>query len=669
MAFPCPPRSLPAGCDPGPGCTTDPPTDPADPCPIACEIGPCSPEERADLSRAVRAAAANESVSPRSHPCNCDEIEFQASFPDRFIASYTKGLPHNSLGEVDTDAYCRLLRALASSNPLLFEDVPLGCCPTCLPPPPPPPPDELAAEGGGAPVREPPIHPGTFPPEFFVIPEDVPPELECRVRRRQLENPQAAFAFDLEGFDSHALCLPPAPKFSSPEEISEIAENYWMALARDVPFTEYATDPLIAQAAADLAGYNCIFAPTDAPNLFRGLSPGAQAGPYVSQFLLADTPYGSQFISGRIRTLQPHIDYVTAYNEWLAVQDGCDREQSACDDTPRYIRNGRDIAQFVHVDLTFNAFLNAALQLLSPDEPLRRCEARPGRAVEFAKCLPYVNPNAPFEEQFPGKAAKQVGFATFGAPHLISLLVETMDRALKAVWYQKWAVHRRLRPEEFGGRIHNFKTGAAAYPFDATNYARLDANVLPTVYAHNQLQNGNLRRFPELGTYLLPQAFAEGSPLHPSYGSGHSTVAGALGTILKAFFPGEHLILNPVVPTEDGLALTAFDRSGDTALTVEGEINKLVENIGLARVIAGVHWRSDHAESIKLGEAVALSILCNQRNTYNEPYEIRLRRYDGIWVRIRPGGICPETFDPGDEPGSCLRTRTSFLCVGGGPEL
>jgi hypothetical protein len=584
----------------------------------------------------VRAAATNESVSPRSHPCNCDEIEFQTSFPNRFIGSFTKGLPHNALGEVIGAEYCKLLSALATANPLLFEGVALGCCPSCTP----------------------------------TIPSGVPSALECRVRRRTLDDPQSAFAFDLEGFDSHALCLPPAPKFNSAEEISEIAENYWMSLARDVPYTQYATDPLINAAAADLAGYSCIFAPTDAPNLFRGFSPGSQVGPYVSQFMYMDTPYGAQLIPGRIRTVQPGIDYVTAYKEWLAVQDGCDREQSACDDVPRYIRNGRDFGQFVHVDLTFNAFLNAGLQLLSPDEPLRRCEAGPGRAVEFARCLPYVNPATPFEQQFPGKSANQNGFATFGPPHLVSLLLETMNRALKAVWYEKWAVHRRLRPEEFGGRIHNQIIGAAAYPFHAANFARLQTTILPLIFNHNLQQNANLRRFPEGGTYLLPQAFAEGSPIHPSYGAGHATVAGALGTILKAFFAGEHLILNPVVPTDDGTALTAFNPSGDTVLTVEGEINKLVDNIGLSRNFAGVHWRSDHTESIRLGEAVAISILCNQRNTYNESYEIRFRRFDGTFVRIRPGQVCPETVE--GDPGTCQRTRTSFLCTGttpGGPEL
>ena len=37
-------------------------------------------------------------------------------------------------------------------------------------------------------------------------------------------------------------------------------------------------------------------------------------------------------------------------------------------------------------------------------------------------------------------------------------------------------------------------------------------------------------------TVHLPMAFAEGSPMHPAYGAGHATVAGACVTVLKAFF-------------------------------------------------------------------------------------------------------------------------------------
>lgn len=379
MSTPCPSRTLPPGCDPGPGCITDPPTPNISDCPVGCELGPCGPDTRADLAYKNRVTAADEARNPRSHPCNCDEIEFQAdpAYANRFIASHTKGLPHDpATGEVDPGAYCTLLHAIATAEPKDFEGVPLGCCTDC-PPPANPTPRQLA---------------------------------ECRITRRLLANPQAAYAYQLQGADNHALCLPPAPKFSSAEEIAEIAENYWMALARDIPFTQYDSHPLIGAAANDLAQYKCQMAPTSAPVLFRGFNPGTQVGPYVSQFLYMDAPFGATFIPARIRTLQPGIDYLTGFNEWLAVQDGCDRDQSFCDDTPRFIRDGRDFAQYVHVDLTFNAFVQAAMILSSPREPLRRCEARPGIAVDFARCLPYVNSNAPFAEQFRGKSATQDGF-------------------------------------------------------------------------------------------------------------------------------------------------------------------------------------------------------------------------------------------------------------------
>ena len=52
----------------------------------------------------------------------------------------------------------------------------------------------------------------------------------------------------------------------------------------------------------------------------------------------------------------------------------------------------------------------------------------------------------------------------FGAPYIKALVAEAASRALKAAWYQKWFVHRALRPEEYGGRVHFTKTGAARYP-------------------------------------------------------------------------------------------------------------------------------------------------------------------------------------------------------------
>jgi hypothetical protein len=138
--------------------------------------------------------------------------------------------------------------------------------------------------------------------------------------------------------------------------------------------------------------------------------------------------------------------------------------------------------------------------------------------------------------------------------------------------------------------------------------------------------------FDKYGTYLLPQVFPEGCPLHPSYGQGHATVAGACVTILKAWFDESFVIPNPVQPTPDGLSLVPY--SGPP-LTVGGELNKLASNTSQARNMAGVHWRSDADESLKLGEAVAISVLRDQRRIFNENFRgFSLTKFDGTTITV-----------------------------------
>src|SRR5438105_2063203 len=95
------------------------------------------------------------------------------------------------------------------------------------------------------------------------------------------------------------------------------------------------------------------------------------------------------------------------------------------------------------------------------------------------------------------------------------------------------------------------------------------------------------RRF---GSFLLPQAYPEGCPLHPAYPSGHATVAGACATILKAFFDEDLAVPDCVVPSRDGQSLLPYK---GPALTVRGEIEKLAFNVAFGRNFAGIHWRSD----------------------------------------------------------------------------
>jgi len=159
----------------------------------------------------------------------------------------------------------------------------------------------------------------------------------------------------------------------------------------------------------------------------------------------------------------------------------------------------------------------------------------------------------------------------------------------------------------------------------------------PLLQAHNAAQNTNADRTgdPSAGadSFLLPMPFVEGSPMHPSYGSGHATVAGACVTILKAFFDEGFILPFAYVPNANGKNLVV-DAPSVGKLTVENELNKLAANIAFGRDWAGVHYWSDQAESLRLGEQVALGILEEQKLQYGENFSMTVPLFDGTSVRI-----------------------------------
>jgi len=121
-------------------------------------------------------------------------------------------------------------------------------------------------------------------------------------------------------------------------------------------------------------------------------------------------------------------------------------------------------------------------------------------------------------------------------------------------------------------------------------------------------------------------AYPEGCPTHPSYPAAHAVNAGACGTVLKAFFDEEFIISDPVEATADGSELEPW----------RGEALAL----GGARDAAGVHFRSDSALGLRLGEDVAIGLLADYSRTYNERFDgFILTRFDGVKTRIVNGSI------------------------------
>jgi hypothetical protein len=216
------------------------------------------------------AAVAEASIPIPPHPSNGDENRYSNR-----MGNYSKGLPHDDeLGLVDPHAYQALLNAVNSGAPSAFSAIPLG---------------------------------GTV----------------------RLVDPQSGLAFDLEGTDSHQLAIPPAPALASAWRAAEAVEDYWQALLRDVNFSDYATSQLAADAIAELNKLTDFRGPRDpntgkvtAQSLFRGFTPEDLLGPYISQFMYPTLSYGAAQVVQQFQTDLPGFDFMTSFDDWLAVQNG-----------------------------------------------------------------------------------------------------------------------------------------------------------------------------------------------------------------------------------------------------------------------------------------------------------------------------------------------------------
>ena len=496
---------------------------------------------RRGRSYRIRKSAAIEErkIPTPSQISNGDEARYT-----NFIGNYSQGLPHNSIGEVDPAAYQALLTAVDTGKPSDFANIPLG-------------------------------------------------------GNTKLVDPQGGLAYDLEGTDSGQLTVPPSPKLASAERAGEMVEDYWMALARDIPFSQYGEEPITAAAIVELNTLSHFKGPKvngkiTAATLFRGVNPGDLIGPYLSQFFLLPVTFRTLSIAQKYNAYVPDTDYLTNFASWLAVQNGQGPFPANSISGTTYIKNGRDLGAFTHADISFQAYLFAAQWLLTHGAPFN-----PGN--------PYLT------------IKNQTGGFTFGSQYIVDLLGEVSNRALKACFYQKWFVHRALRPIAYGGLVHNTLTGAATYP--------LNAEVL------NSQAVGQI--FSKYGTYLLPAAFPEGNPAHPSYPEAHGAIAGACVTALKAFFNETFVIASPVVASDDGQSLVAYAGADAGQITVGGELNKLADNVAQGRDMAGVHWRSDAEQALLLGEAVTISILRDQRSVYNEPFNgFTFTKFDGTTITV-----------------------------------
>lgn len=628
--------------------------------------------DRRQKALEVRIAAAKLAAN-RPHPRhidNGDEQKFRRPDGEKpgktpsYLASFTKGLLHEpDTGLVaDPAEFQKFIKGIDSGDPRDFRDTQLG-----------------------------PTKQGDEQIEWRTVKAMTNGKDGDPVEVRAWESQGAGNTFDLEGPDAQAVTMSPAPAIGSDELIAEMGEVYVQALLRDKPFTQFANIDLAHPQVEDLIGELNKLAWFDEANntglslaelgrkrgqltrqtAFRGITPGDDIGPYISQFMLVGNSgingkdaersvvdglisYGAVSIDQRVRFATPKENYMINWDEWLDVQNGADLSKlEAYEDDPkrRFITTPRDLATYVHYDALYEAYLNACLILL-------------GLGVGFDPGIPFQANDADDHQQ---------GFAHFGGPHILSLVTEVATRALKAVRFQKFNVHRRLRPEALAGRLAKYNDLMEQQTLKDSSLDVKEVkdmvdglkDILSKVHGANkeELERSYIERNVEIpeglsglasDNYLLPMAFCEGSPMHPTYGAGHATVAGACVTILKAFFDHKRpLAVNGdpsrayVARYEEGEVdgekvyvsklddVPVLDKDGNPCfLTVEGELNKLASNISIGRNWAGVHYFSDYIESLRMGEQIAIGILEEQKLTYGENFSMTVPLYDGGSIRI-----------------------------------
>ena len=137
---------------------------------IANQSGPSEPGQRAQQAFEIRCDSARADTVLQDPASNTNGDEER--YADR-RANFAKTLPHNELGEVYSHAYAEFVSILSRGDPDQFEQIPR---------------DPRAAA--------------------------------------KLNDPQATYAFDLVGIDSHATHLLPPPAFASRQMAVEMAELY-----------------------------------------------------------------------------------------------------------------------------------------------------------------------------------------------------------------------------------------------------------------------------------------------------------------------------------------------------------------------------------------------------------------------------------------------------------
>lgn len=186
-----------------------------------------------------------------------------------FLGYFSKSLPHDELGHPDPEAIAKLFDALNVSIRYL-DRIP---------------------------------YPGTL----------------------RLVSPSAIYSLDLVGPFKSTVPIPIPPSILSAECAAEMVELYGMALARDIPFSDYHRNCEIKRIIHDLNQITDFTGPkidgkVTVGTLFRGNNIGDLKGPYISQFLYLPFKYGCSDVEQKYPYNAPGVNFMTTWETALVFK-------------------------------------------------------------------------------------------------------------------------------------------------------------------------------------------------------------------------------------------------------------------------------------------------------------------------------------------------------------
>lgn len=405
----------------------------------------------------------------------------------------------------------------------------------------------------------------------------------------------AVHTVGLYGMDAWRGIMPGAPGPTGPRMAGEMVDAYAMEQVRDVPFVDWPGEAttegseelqkVVGTLKKDIAEIEEAVGEEwwyDPERPFVEGDPESW-GPYLSQFLLQDVNMWALPIEQQYKRYEQR-DYNDTREDWLDTLEGKDQHSAEVNpNVPEggtgYIATPRHLATIVNAEPPFQEYLLAALYLLDPNTA----------AGELDPGLAYVS------RDNDGGVFNYTGGGPVG---LLDMVTRAGRQALLAAFYQKYYVHFRCRPETYAGRIH------AQRRHDGVDFGI--SELVTNSETLSTAMEGDSGRTDD--TDYLSTVYVEGSPVHPAYPSGHSVIAGACGTVLKTWFENTDWEDEYERPDATGGALEDADLPAGHR-GVHQEIDKLMSNVGLARMFAGVHYYSDHYWGVRLGEQVAVGML------------------------------------------------------------